>query len=95
MDGFQQPRPRMDSYDLPPVTNPPPQFFGGNGTQASPTLANFDFNEGPDGLDQDGGHDENDPKRRRIARVRTVLTDSIHFGVDSWGRPATCAERRR
>lgn len=74
MDHFQhsqQPQQRNDSYDLPPLTNPPPQYFGGNGVDDSPIVANFDFNDVQgDGQDQDGGHDEsNDAKRRRIARV--------------------------
>lgn len=75
MDQFhqpQQPRQRNDSYDLPPITNPPPQFFGSNGVDASPTVANFDFNDVQGDGDQEGGHDEsNDAKRRRIARVCT------------------------
>ena len=69
MANLQQPFRQNGSHDPPQVTNPPPQFFGENGTQASPTLANFDFNDGQETQDQDGGHDENDPKRRRIARV--------------------------
>jgi len=74
MDQFQHSQPSQqnhNSYDLPPLTNPPPQFFGGNGVDASPTVANFDYNDVQgDGKDQEGGHDEsNDAKRRRIARV--------------------------
>ena len=72
MSGFQAPHQQLGSYDLPPITNPPPQYFGGNGNQASPTLPSFEFNDGLEGQDQDGGHDENDPKRRRIARVRLI-----------------------
>ena len=70
MSAYQQPLQPNGSYDLPPIVNPPPQFFGGNGTQASPTLPTFDFNDNLEGQDQEGGHDDNDPKRRRIARVR-------------------------
>ncbi len=74
MDQFQQSQqhhPGNGSYDLSPLTNPPPQFFGGNGVERSPAVANFDFSDiQGDGQDQDGGHDEsNDAKRRRIARV--------------------------
>lgn len=71
MDDFDLDQQRNGSFDLPPLTNPPPQFFGGMGAEASPTIPNFDFNEGQgDAQDQDGVNDENDPKRRRIARVR-------------------------
>ena len=71
MDQFQQNQPRNNSYDLPPLTNPPPQYFGANGVDGSPTVPNFDFNDiQTDGQDHEGGHDENgDAKRRRIARV--------------------------
>jgi len=96
MDVSQHGHQRNGSYDLPPLTNPPPQFFGGNGTEPSPTLANFDFNEAQaDGQDQDGGHDENDPKRRRIARVRIGVINCLKPAVDDDGRPVTCAGRRR
>ena len=71
MDHFQQPHHKHDSFDIPPITNPPPQYFGSNENSDSPTLPNFEFADG-DGPDQDGGHDEsNDAKRRRIARVCT------------------------
>lgn len=71
MDQFRQPHHPQDSFDLPPLTNPPPQYFGGNDNNGSPTMPNFDFTDG-DGQDNDGGHDEgNDAKRRRIARVCT------------------------
>ena len=74
MDQFQQPHQQNGSFNLPPITNPPPQFFGGSGIGTSPTAVNFDFSEGQlDGQDFEGGHDENDAKRRRIARVRSPL----------------------
>jgi hypothetical protein len=96
MDVSQQDHQRNGSYDLSPLTNPPPNFFGGNGTEPSPTVANFDFNEAQlDGQDQDGGHDENDPKRRRIARVRIGMINRLRFGINDVGRPVTCAGRRR
>ncbi|KAL2043161.1 hypothetical protein N7G274_004221 [Stereocaulon virgatum] len=71
MEQFQQSRPPNNSYDLPPLTNPPPQYFGANGVDGSPTVPNFDFSDIQTvGQDQDGGHDENgDAKRRRIARA--------------------------
>jgi len=76
MDVSQQDHRRNGLYDLPALTNPPPQFFGGNSIEASPTVANFDFNEGQaDGQELDGCHDENDPKRRRIARVRIGVSN--------------------
>lgn len=69
MDQYQQPHHQRDSFDLPPLTNPPPQYFGGNEGNDSPTVPSFDFADG-DGQDHDGGHDEsNDAKRRRIARA--------------------------
>ncbi|KAK4693646.1 hypothetical protein P7C71_g3789, partial [Lecanoromycetidae sp. Uapishka_2] len=81
MDQFQQSQQRFQrngSYGIPPLTNPPPQFFGGNGVDASPTVATFEFNDNDvqgDGQDQDGGHDEsNDAKRRRIARIDKLPT---------------------
>ena len=72
MDQFQQVHQRNNSYDLPPLTNPPAQFFGGNGIEGSPTVPSFDFNDiqTDNGQDHEGLHDEtNDAKRRRIARV--------------------------
>ena len=95
MDPFQQPLQQDGSYSLPPVTNPPPPFFGGNGTQASPRLPDFDFNESQEAQDQDGGHDENDPKRRRIARVRECSTDLSSRDFNDHGRPVTCVGKRR
>ncbi|KAL6713418.1 hypothetical protein ACLMJK_008883 [Lecanora helva] len=71
MDSFQQTHQQNGQYNLQSVTNPPPQFFGSNGAHLSPVLPNFDFNESQEAYDHDGGHDENDPKRRRIARVCT------------------------
>lgn len=69
MDQFQQPQHHHGSFDLPPHANPPPQYFGGNENNDSPTAPIFDFADG-DGQDHDGGHDEsNDAKRRRIARA--------------------------
>ena len=71
MDQFRQPSKHHDSFDLPPLTNPPPQYFGGNDNSGSPNMPSFDFTDA-DGQDHDGGHDEsNDAKRRRIARVCT------------------------
>ena len=75
MDKFQQVHQRNSSYDLPPLTNPPPQFFGGNGIEGSPTVPNFDFNDiqTDNGQDHEGPQDEtNDAKRRRIARVGCI-----------------------
>ena len=74
MENFQQPHQPNSSYDLPPITNPPTQFFGSNGTETSPIIPTFEFQEGQEGREQDDGHDENDPKRRRIARVRRGFT---------------------
>ena len=69
MDQFGHPHHHHDSFNLPPLTNPPPQYFGGNDNDGSPTLPNFDFAD-VDGQDHDGGHEEgSDAKRRRIARV--------------------------
>lgn len=96
MDGAQQEYQRNGSYDFSTLTNPPTQYFGSTAADVSPTVANFDFYEGqPDGQDQDGGHDENDPKRRRIARVCIIMTGLLESEVDDDGRPVICAERRR
>ena len=78
MDQYQQsrqPHQEDNSYEIPSLTNHATQFFGGNGIEASPTVANFDFSDiHEDGNDQDGGHDEsNDAKRRRIARVCIII----------------------
>ena len=81
MVDFAQSDQHNGSLNLPPITNPPPNFFGGTGEDTSPTAANFDFNEGQaDGQDQEGGHEENDAKRRRIARV-----GSLTLIVTCWG----------
>ena len=75
MDDPHRPSQGNGSFSLPPITNPPLQFFGGNGEETSPTAVNFDFNDVQiDGQDQEGGREENDPKRRRIARVRSIHT---------------------
>lgn len=72
MDGFQQPQHQNGAFNVPPLTKPP-QIFGGNGVEGSPTVANFEFHEGQvDAQDHDGGNDENDAKRRRIARVGSL-----------------------
>ena len=75
-------------YAAPPMLNPPPRIFG-SGT--------FDPSQMPHGAmfahddldDQDGS----DPKRRRIARVRSHPPVRNH-SADA-PRPATCAARRR
>lgn len=96
MDGGQQEYQRNGSYEFSTLTNPPTRYFGSTATDVSPTVATFDFYEGqPDGQDQDGGHDENDPKRRRIARVRIIMTGLLESEIDGDGRPVICAERRR
>ena len=57
------------AFNVPPIINPPPQIFGGNDPNGSPTAPIFQ------GLpyfadDQPGGMEEsNEAKRRRIARV--------------------------
>ena len=61
----------MNQFQPPQITNPPPQIFGGQSSDASPILPDFGFmDEMQDGFDQDGNHgDGNDAKRRRISRV--------------------------
>ena len=57
-----------NSFDIPPLMNPPPQVFGAY-APGSPLGANFSESFFPD--DQNGGslEETNDAKRRRIARV--------------------------
>jgi hypothetical protein len=56
-------------FDVPGIVNQPPQIFGGfnsDGTPAPPVLTGPIFQDHGDV----GSADDNDPKRRRIARVR-------------------------
>ena len=97
MDQFQQSTQRNSSFEAAPLSNPPPQYFGGDGTAASPPMPDFSFNDGQtDGQDQDGGQDEsNDAKRRRIARVRSQYGQWPCLKVDGCCRHAICVGRRR
>jgi hypothetical protein len=55
-------------FDLPRISNQPPQIFGGfnaDGSPAAPALPGPIFQDHGDV----GSADDNDPKRRRIARV--------------------------
>ena len=55
-------------YDLPTIANPPPTIFGAynhDGTPIPPVLSGPIFGDHGDV----GSADDNDPKRRRIARV--------------------------
>jgi len=70
MDVFPPPQ-DQNSYEIPPIMNPPPQIFGGYG-QDSPHSATFPTSFLQDDLDG-FGDDSNDPKRRRIARVPYAL----------------------
>jgi hypothetical protein len=55
-------------FDMPGIVNKPPQIFGGFNPDGSPALPVL-----PGPIFQDhgdvGSADDNDPKRRRIARV--------------------------
>ncbi|MCJ1315718.1 hypothetical protein MMC15_001038 [Xylographa vitiligo] len=64
MDSYSQP---LDdsSFEVPPLTNPPPQIFGAY-PPASPSSIPYNYFGDDQG---DGGEDSNDPKRRRIARA--------------------------
>ncbi|KAJ4304859.1 hypothetical protein N0V90_000387 [Kalmusia sp. IMI 367209] len=55
-------------YGAPPLMNPPPRIFGNlnaNGSPIPASLAASMFSQD----DMDDGHDQGDPKRRRIARA--------------------------
>ena len=71
MDAYQSSQ-DDNSFDIPPLMNPPPQIFGAY-APGSPLGANFSGNFFTD--DQNGGNIEesNDAKRRRIARVGILL----------------------
>ena len=63
-------------YGGPPLMNPPPRIFGGLNHNGSPLPASIAANMfATDDLDD--GHDQGDPKRRRIARVRTAWERAI------------------
>ena len=75
MDSFEaSPVQRQNGFNLPPITNPPrAQIFGGQSGNASPTIPDFNFGD-TDMNGQDHDHDgpdgdNNDAKRRRIARA--------------------------
>jgi hypothetical protein len=58
-------------FDGPGIANQPPQIFGGlnpDGSPAQPVLSGPLFQDYGDV----GSADDNDPKRRRIARVRAT-----------------------
>ena len=85
MDSFPSPH-DQNSFEIPPIMNPPPQIFGGYG-QDSPQTATFPINFLQDELNG-LGDDSNDPKRRRIARVpyapvacRVALADDLLTGM--------------
>jgi hypothetical protein len=63
------------SFGLPGIVNQPPQIFGFNadGSPAAPTLPGPIFQDHGD----TGSADDNDPKRRRIARVRDAGHDGL------------------
>jgi hypothetical protein len=64
------------SFGLPGIVNQPPQIFGGfnaDGSPAAPTLPGPIFQDHGD----TGSADDNDPKRRRIARVRDAGHDGL------------------
>lgn len=71
-------------YDMSQFVTQPPQIFGGYNADGTPIPATLppgsyfgDYN--------DGGLDENDPKRRRIARVCSL------FGPEGKPCPLTCS----
>ena len=75
MDSFVSQQSNI-SFNIPPVTNPPPhQYFGSNEQEASsmqedfPAEAVFGDSDDHRGSIEDG----NDAKRRRIARVRALI----------------------
>ena len=70
MDSYN-PSQEEQSFDIPPLVNPPPQVFGAYAL-GSPLAGSFTGNFFQD--DQVGGNTEesNDAKRRRIARVRML-----------------------
>ena len=56
-------------FDIPPIMNQPPQIFGAYNADGSPIPPVL--NDQVFGDPNDGSFDDiNDPKRRRIARVR-------------------------
>ncbi|TKA38030.1 hypothetical protein B0A49_13957, partial [Cryomyces minteri] len=61
----------INGYAPPPLTNPPPQIFGSLSANGSPLQPSLPANMFADDPNASGGdeHDQNDPKRRRIARV--------------------------
>lgn len=68
MDPLQQGHGALE-YDMPQLMNPPPQIFGAynaDGSPIPPTLDGQIFGD----LGDPNYDDINDPKRRRIARVR-------------------------
>lgn len=82
-------------FDLPQLMNQPPQVFGGFNPDGSPIPAVLN---GPIFSDDGTGgsvDDNNDAKRRRIARVSTSSKKRLAVANNHWKRPAICAERRR
>ena len=84
----------------PPAIEQPPQIFGGFSTDGSPHpphLSGPIFGDDSGMLLSDEGFDHNDPKRRRIARVRYTC-----MCMEKWkkcaninSRLAICAARKK
>lgn len=76
-------RNESNSFDVPGIVSPPPQTFGGCNLGGSPTPPVL-----PGPIFQDhgdcGSGDDNDPKRRRIARVGEAEPPSMRRDGLSW-----------
>jgi hypothetical protein len=97
MSTMEQTADGNDSYGFDMSSNymsQPPQIFGAynpDGSPVPPVLSGPIFGDSND----QGSVDENDPKRRRIARVSGKELP-IRRGVPNCAyRPATCVERKR
>ena len=80
MDSFQAQQ-NGNSHDLSQLMNPPPRIFNGE-QDTSPLAPNFPGNVY---FGEEGGtvDENNEAKRRRIARVCTLQLSRIQVGIDS------------
>ena len=69
MDAYQ-PSSGENSFDIPPLMNQPPQFFGANAPGSPGLGTGFSASFFPDDVNGGSVEENNEAKRRRIARVR-------------------------
>ena len=80
---MEPPSPQQEetAFELPQLSNPPPQIFGGYNTDGSAVAAQLPGPLFTDDQAQLSVEENNEAKRRRIARVDTHLR-SVGYAAD-------------